>query len=316
MTDNTSQAGDVTKLVDSWMNIASSFWQYMKDGSERSAEKSSLDEDNVAPGSTVDSDDDERFKTYRAWETSVGNFTTFLKLLNAPENQEALVKSANAYAEALVQATADSMENVAEFQAQLLQSFAKVGEHTTAHNLDELDHRAFESFRDLYKSELQKYLYIPKVGLPRQSHEQMSRLVDSANIFFSHLGELIYLFLVPFEKTNRSLQQKTRQMLERGEFVEDAKQAYNEWIKTLESHYEALLRSREYTLVLDNTISSLSAYKSAKHEVINEYLKELQIPTNKEMNEVYRDLYQTKKKLAELTRQVAQLQADLKTLSK
>lgn len=310
---NTSPEGnEITKLMESWVKTASSFWQ------DRGSEQQEA-HNRPATGpnfqESTDSDENDKYKTYKTWETSVNNFTAFLKMMATPENQEALRKSASSYAEAMVQATGDSLESTTDFQTQLVNTFAKVGEHTTAYNFDDLDHSSFESFRELYKSELQKYLYIPKLGLERESHEQMSRLIDRSNIFNSHLFELIYLFLLPFEKTNRGMQEKVKQQLENGEVVEDVKQTYSEWVKVLEGHYMELLKSSAFTTVLDNTINSFADYKNIKQDMMNSFLKEQQIPTNKDMDEVYRDLYQTKKKLAELTRQVAALQTELKSLT-
>jgi hypothetical protein len=48
-----------------------------------------------------------------------------------------------------------------------------------------------------------------------------------------------------------------------------------------------------------------------KNEVINVFIKDLQIPTNTEMDEVYRDIYTMKGKIKELTRQIETLQHEL-----
>jgi hypothetical protein len=107
------------------------------------------------------------------------------------------------------------------------------------------------------------------------------------------------------------MQFKVKNMLEEGKFPEDYKQSYTEWIKILEGHYMELLKSQEYTHVLNDFIGSLAAYKSVKNEVINVFIKDLQIPTNTEMDEVYRDIYTMKGKIKELTRQIETLQHEL-----
>lgn len=308
MTDTTRQDNEMGRLVESWMAMAQNFWQDMGANREESLRSSGLNFDFTANGDKADGN---KFKTYKTWEASVNNSISFLKLMTAPENQDTLYRSVLAYTEALGQAAGDSLENFTEFQSQVVKSFAKVGEHTKAYNLDDLDHSAFESFRELYRSELQKYLKIPKVGLPREFHERLSDLADKSNIFSSYLLELIYQFTTPFEKTNRAMQEKIKGMLEGGEVVEDTRQVYNEWIKVLEGHFMELLKSREYTDVLNNTITSLAAYKGVKNEVTDVFLKEMQIPTGREMDEVYKDIYQMKRKIRELTKQVEKLQNGL-----
>lgn len=305
------QSNEITGMVEAWMETAKNFWKEMGTAQQAGSSKDGFS----FPFEKVDEGDDEKYKTYRTWETSVNNFTAFLRLMSAPENQESVLKGANAFSEAMVTAVGDSMENFSEFQSQLVESFSKVGQHTKAYNFDELDHTAFESFRELYRSELQKYLFIPKLGLPREYQEQLSHLLDRTNIFYSHLIELLYLFYVPFEKTNRVLQKRMKVMLENGEFFEDGKQAYQEWLKILEGHYMELLKSEEYTNVLNNTIGSLAEYKNIKNSVIGSFLKDMQIPTNKEMDAVYKDLYQMKKTIRDLSKEVESLQAQLKNKS-
>jgi class III poly(R)-hydroxyalkanoic acid synthase PhaE subunit len=295
------------KFFESWMTMAKNFWP--EPGNDKGA--GGLGSSGISFDAGEGDKIDDKHKTYKAWEASINNSISFVKLMMAPENQDTLYRSVSAYTEALTQSAGDSLENIVEFQSQAVKTLAKVGEHTKAYTLDDLDHSAFESFRELYRSELQKYIKMPKIGLPREFHERFSELVDKSTIFFSHLLELMYQFTTPFEKTNRVMQAKIKKMLEGGEIVEDPKQVYNDWIKILESHFMDMLKSKEYTEVLNNTITSLAAYKGVKNSVMDIYLKEMQIPTGREMDEVYKDIYHMKKKIRDLSKQVSDLKKKL-----
>lgn len=307
MTDSTLQGDDFSKLVTAWMETAKSFYKDLDTGQGGGLSGAGMrfafdEKTETEPG------EEDKYKAYRSWETSAKNFTSFIRMMAAPENQEQLAHGMMTHAESFTEVLGDSLENFSDFQGQLLQSFAKIGEHSKAFSFDSLDHDTFESFRELYRQEFQKYLYIPKIGLPREFHEQLSRLADKTNIFHSHLHELLFLLFGPFDKTNRVVQEKVTQMFDRGEFQADTKQAYADWIKILEKHFMELLQSKEYTDVLNNTIIALAEYKKVKLDVSNVFLKELQVPTGKEMDEVYKEMYQMKKKIKELSQQVAQLQ--------
>lgn len=303
MTDTTQQSKEIGNFVESWLTMAKNFWP------EPGHRESGLGSSGLRfDGDHGDQSGGDRHKTYKTWENSIHNSISFFKLMMAPENQDTLYRSVSAYNEALTQSVGDSLENFLEFQGQAVKSFAKVGEHTKAYTLDDLDHSAFESFRELYRSELQKYLKVPKIGLPREYHERFSELADKSTLFFSHLIELVYQFTTPFERTNRVMQDKIKKMLEGGELVEDPKQVYNDWIKILEGHFLDMLKSKEYTDVLNNTITSLAAYKGVKNSVTDVFLKEMQIPTGREMDEVYKDIYTMKKKIRELAKHVEKLQ--------
>lgn len=313
MAESTNQTQELSNLMESWIKTTTSFWKDM--GAAQTA-STVRPESGPSTGSTEEETDDDNFRTYETWETTVNNLIALTKLLSAPENQDTLSKSSSAFMDAAIQASSDSLENFAEFHTKLIEGFGKVAEHTKAYNLDDLDHSAFESFRDLYRTEIQKYLHVPKVGLPRQYQEQLTEFFDRSNIFFSHLFELMFLFILPFEKTNRKMQKQINKMLEQGEFIDDPKKAYKEWIKMLEANYMHLLNSREYTNVLNNTISSLADYKTIKNDIISFILKDLQVPTNKEMDEVYKDLYHTKKKVKSLNTEIGALHDEIAELKK
>ena len=309
MTDSSQESKVMGNLVESWMEMAQTFWRDIGGIQEEGLNGSGVKFDFQGEG---DGADENKYKTYRTWQASANNFTSFLKILSAPENQKAVSKSVISFADSMTEAAGESLENFTEFQSQMVKSFTKVGEHTKAYNFDDLDHGAFESFRELYRTELQKYFHIPKIGLPREFHEQVSELTDKSNIFSSYLLELLYLFSLPFEKTNRLMQKKINNLLEKGETAEDSKQIYNDWIKVLEGHFMELLKSREYTNVLNSTITSLADYKGVKNDVTDIFLKEMRIPTGRDMDELYKELYLMKKKVKELSRQVEKLQNEVK----
>lgn len=304
----TNRESEVGRLFESWMDTANKFW---KDVEKSRGENLKWGDINLDFGLNDNQADEDKYLKFRSWETSVKNFTTFMKILSVPENQQAMAESSTSFAEALGEAVTDSIENLLEFQGNLIQSFARASAHTQSYSFDDLDHSAFQSFRDLYTSEWQKYLHIPKIGLPRETHEQFAELVDKANIFHTYMAELFYLFSLPFEKSNYSIQQKINGMLERGEMDNDPTKLYNEWIKILEGNFMQLMKSQEYNSLLNSLIRSLVEYKAVKNEVTNLFLKEMQVPTNKEMDEVYRELYLTKKKVKDLSRRLEKLEEKL-----
>ena len=310
--ESTWQANEFGKLFETWMEASKNLWQM-----DAPREETVRREEPVFNGEKKDDTEDNgaQYKTYRNWEASVNNFSSFMRIMASPENQKDLGETFLTYSEVMAQTAGDALENLTEFQKQMIDSFAKVNEHTKAYNFDDIDHSAFESFRDLYRSEFQKYLNMPKFGLPREFNERLTSLTDSSTLFYSYLAELLFLFSQPFEKTNREMQQKINRMLENGECecLKDTKKTYGDWIKTLEGNFTELLNSNEYTNVLNKTIVSLADCKAVRREVMGVVLKDLQIPTNKEMDEVYRDLYQMKKKIRQLSAQVESLQRELQS---
>ncbi|RJP87099.1 MAG: hypothetical protein C4518_12725 [Desulfobacteraceae bacterium] len=284
----------------SWLELTTGFWEEFS----RILNETRTEPDTTAPCSSEESPLKDKHRTYQAWKTGLKSLNSFIQMVSRHDNQESVSGSMVTFFELFTQIIGDSSENLLEFQSQLLNSISKIGEHTKAYNFDDMDQRIFESFRHLYENEFKKYLYIPKLGLSRFHLERISLLIDKFNIYHSHLNELIYLFFIPLEKTNRIMQAKIDELMKQKDFIEDSGALYNEWIKMLEGHYMHLLQSAEYIRILNNTIDSLTDYRNSKNEVLCLLLKELPIPTNNEMDDVYKELYMMKKEIKRLTTQL------------
>jgi hypothetical protein len=76
------------------------------------------------------------------------------------------------------------------------------------------------------------------------------------------------------------------------------------WIKTLEGHYMTLFRSTEYTQAMSKTINAMEDYTVARHEIVQDYLQMFPVPTNEDMDEVYKEIYELKKKVKALEKRL------------
>lgn len=290
-------------LVSSWMNMATTFW----DNAAKVQDPGGVPPGNHGNEDSQETKHNKAHKNFETWQTTCKNLTSFLKLMTRPENQESVTKGMGSLYEMLLQMSGDSVEHTMEFQEQFLNTLTAIGQRTKAYNFEEIDQNMFESFRTLYEQEFQKYLQIPQLGLPRFYQERIATLVDKFNLFHFHLSELGYLFSVPIEKTNRVMQEKMEGMIDKGDFFDDTSKGYDEWVKILEGHYMVLLKSEKYTTVLKKTIDSMADYRNARDEVLCHVLKLLPIPTNREMDEVYKELHTVKKQLKALSKEIAQL---------
>jgi polyhydroxyalkanoate synthesis regulator phasin len=92
-------------------------------------------------------------------------------------------------------------------------------------------------------------------------------------------------------------------MAEAGELPDDSKAYYQMWIKILEGHYMTLFKSPEYVDAMGQTLDSLENYKMAAEKVIEDTLGMLPVPTQKDMDELYKEIYLLKKKVKALEKE-------------
>ena len=94
-------------------------------------------------------------------------------------------------------------------------------------------------------------------------------------------------------------------MADRGPLDEKSKTYYNLWIKSLEGHYMELFQTSEYAEAMRKTLHALHEFTNAKQAVIDDGLKQLNIPTFRDVDELSKEIYLLKKRIRELEKRVS-----------
>ncbi|MFW6239945.1 MAG: poly(R)-hydroxyalkanoic acid synthase subunit PhaE [Thermodesulfobacteriota bacterium] len=293
MDQDNRQGMDPATVFSAWMKSASGFWEEMF-----KMQAGGQSDEGGFSGNL-------RFRRYRkTMESSAKVFQSLFSSLTKPDNIEEMMKGVDYIPDFLMTMARQSWDGYAELQRQFMDRAAKMGQQPKAYKFDDIDQETFQALRDIYEREFQKFLKVPALGLTRFHQERVNDMMDKYNLFQTALGEFLYMFYVPIEKTSAAMQEKVEEMAEKGEIFDNFKDYYNLWIRTLEGHYMTLLQSPEYTEVMDKTIAQLAEYRSAKDKVMYYLLSKLPIPTNRDMDEVYKDLYLLKKKVNELCKRM------------
>lgn len=289
---------DATFLMGEWLHQVMGFWDNMaKSGAEAFTPRS-------APGKAREE------KIFKNWEAGAKMFQSLMMFLGKPETIEGMLKGLDAAPDVLSQLARQSWEGYFDIQKQWMERASKVGTATKAYSFEDIDQDTFRAIRELYEKEFRKFLHVPQLGLTRFYQEKFNRLIDSHNLFQTALSEFLYMFYVPIEKTAGVMQEKLEEMVEAGEIHDDFKAYYNMWIKILEGHYMTLLKSPEYAEVMDKTIEAFVDYKSVKEDFLCDLLQNLPVPTNRDMDALYKEFHILKRKVRELSRMVDRQLAD------
>ena len=284
-----------------WMKSAMDFWQNMATVQPEASTPFGF------PGFTDAGEKAKKGPTRKAqknFEAGGKIFQSLMKSLSKPENLDAMMKGMDSVPDLAMVMMKQAMEGYQELQKQFMERAAKMGQQSKAYNFEDIDQDTFRAIRELYEKEFQKFLKVPSLGLTRFYQERFNDYLDKHNLFQTSLSEFLYMFYVPIEKTAGVMQEKLEEMAETGEIHDDFNQYYKMWVKILEGHYMTLLKSPEYTQVMDKTISSLVQYRDAKEAFVCDLLQRLPIPTNREMDELYKEIYHLKKKVRALSKQV------------
>lgn len=192
------------------------------------------------------------------------------------------------------------LESINNLQSHATEWLQKRGEALSQADIQELDRDLLRQWNDIYKQEFSKYLNIPQIGLSRLYQERGLKAVDKMNAFQLELSSFLHMLYMPIEKSLQSLQEEMAAMAESGTLDDDSKAYYNMWIKSMEGHYMELFKAPEYSEAMHRTLSSLNDFSEAKNEVTNDFLKQMNMPTLEDIDDLSKEIYLLKKRIRAL----------------
>jgi len=171
--------------------------------------------------------------------------------------------------------------------------------------LADLSQKMTKAWMEMYEKEFGQILNMPQLGLTRGYQERVNQTIEKFIFFQGALSEFVQYLFIPMEKASLVVQEEMKKLEEEGKLtLKDAKPYYEMWIRILEGNYMAVLKSDEYTQKLGKTMKALRDYRVARQQFLMDVLQDLPIPTNKDMDELYKDLYLLKKRVRELEKKV------------
>jgi hypothetical protein len=279
-----------------WLSSANEFW-----GAMGKIWQDSLQPDSAS--SMRDNSDDGG--SQKGWEPAFRMWRLFASIMADPSFADTFLKGINAMPGLFLKVASTGMTGFLQFYQQWQEKAGRMGKKTKAYSFDHLDREMFAAWKELYEQEIRQFLKIPQFGLFRGYQERFLDGLDEFNIFQSSMAEFIHLLSLPIEKSLNVLQQKLEELEKNGEFPSDPKEVYRLWIKILEGHFMTLFKSKEYGDSLARTLRDMGCFISARDNFLYDLLQSLPIPTNKDMDELYKDLYLLKKKVKELDKKCA-----------
>lgn len=177
--------------------------------------------------------------------------------------------------------------------------------------LESVQQDAVRVWTDIYERVVQPLLKVPRVGLTRVLQEKLSALADKFTTYQATVSEFQMLLSGPMDKAFADMREELEKGGAKGRSEEDYNVYYGMWIKKLEHHYMTLFRSEEYRAALSRLLDETAAFRISGNDVLTEFLQFLPIPTNREMDDLYREIYTLKKTIKDSSKKIKKLESAL-----
>jgi hypothetical protein len=295
MSSNKEESSNPGSPFAAWMESAGQFWT-------STAKAWTGASGNAGSGGASMNDSVNRMRA--ALETSMKVWEALFSSMSRPEAGEAFLKGTSVLPEVALKMMRTGWDGYFHLFQQWLRKVESGGEPGQAFSFENLDQDMFKTWMEYYEKDIQPLLNIPQLGLARFYQERLNQTADRFNQYQAAMSEFLHLLSRPFEKSFRAMEEKLDHMLRGGESSEGFKDYYGMWIKLLEGHYMNLFKSDEFLKSLHRTLAAGQDFKMAQRGVLEDCLQSLPIPTNKDMDELYKEIYLLKKKVKDLSRKL------------
>lgn len=183
--------------------------------------------------------------------------------------------------------------------------------HETGISDEEPDPRStreyYERWLNIYKATMGKLIEMPAVGPAREKSERtMKGLSTFINLYEAGMDINSNLQGV-FTKAMRRVQEKTAKDMD-GDSPDKLKEFYRIWMETYSEAFKEFSKSDHFVSDLGRLNSCLIDFQQNNREMIEEnFLKPMNLPTKKEIVEIYKELYSLKKTVKELVMEIKEL---------
>ncbi|HSM74382.1 MAG TPA: poly(R)-hydroxyalkanoic acid synthase subunit PhaE [Desulfobacterales bacterium] len=294
MNDRTETVAGPESMLSAWMKMATDFW-----GPLMKQWTTALEPVNGQPEGPLG-------RSKASWSSYLKSLTALSASMGEGGSADAVLKGIGVMPDILLRLLEGAWNSTFTLQRQIIEKAGRMGESVEAYQFEGLDQEAFKAWAEIYEQEIQQFLQVPQLGLTRFYQEKVQRTVDKCVLLQSAMAEFVNIVYLPMEQSSKVLQEKVAELAEKGSLPENPKEYYTMWVKILEGHYMTLFKTPEYTQTLSRVLSAFEDYQAARDDLLQDALKSLPVPTNRDMDALYKEIYDLKKKIRSLEKKIAQ----------
>ena len=152
-------------------------------------------------------------------------------------------------------------------------------------------------------------LSIPGLGYSREAQDKSKHAIKLLANYQENFQEYQSVMLRLNQEALDLMRNRIISRSKDGETIDTMRQLYDLWIESNEAVYGEYVYTKEYAELNGRLVNSMMAFKKQSHEITEDALSAMHMPTTKSMDELERRHY-------ELSKQVNKMQVEIKNLKK
>ena len=158
---------------------------------------------------------------------------------------------------------------------------------------------------DAYERTIGRLLGSPSLGYSRELNHRLAEGFHAWQEFLRAGFEYRVVMSEAWMNAVKQTMQRLRERGERGEPVISVKQLIEVWTDTADEAFTEIFESRRYIDAQGQVLNSAMALRRKQQEIVDNLLKGSYVPSRSELDEAYRSIYELRKEIRELKKQLA-----------
>lgn len=167
----------------------------------------------------------------------------------------------------------------------------------------------FTEIGDRYEATFGKVVKMMNLGINMEAANEQQAAMDAYYKMMFSAGKLSSIMTKSNNANVQTLTETYKNMMKEGQKVSTFKEFYDLWYNTSEKAMEDLFATAEFSKAFADFTDKYFLYLAASNKVVERNLSSLPIPTNKDMDGLYKTVYDLRKAVRDLQKEVASLVA-------
>jgi poly[(R)-3-hydroxyalkanoate] polymerase subunit PhaE len=155
-------------------------------------------------------------------------------------------------------------------------------------------------------------LSMPGVGYSRETQDKIQEAIKLWANYLDNYHEYHSVMTKLNHDALEKMRKKILRMTKKGEEINSMRQIYDLWVESNEKVYNDYVFTEEYSELNGRLVNSLMAFKKQSHEITEDTLSAMNMPTSSDMNELERRHYELRKQVKKMEFEIRDLQKQLK----
>lgn len=164
-------------------------------------------------------------------------------------------------------------------------------------------------YHSAYKQTLGRLATSPNLGITREFN---ARLMEGFDAFAAvNVAGAEYQAVVAeiWEAALKQFAEDLAELAEKGEKVDNVRDLVTMWTRGAENVFLEAFRTERYTLAQGKFLNANMEYRISQRRIMEEYMEAFDMPTRSEIDEAHRRIYELRKEVKGLKKQMSELQA-------